>query len=114
MSAPRITGVSSKSGHAAGGDTVTLTGSGFHAVKYVGCEAIDAARYTYLEQPAPQVTSVLPATGGIAGGTRVTMRGSNLTGALAVTFDKRRSTALTVVSPTELTVMAPAHPAMAS
>ncbi|HEY3407088.1 MAG TPA: IPT/TIG domain-containing protein [Propionicimonas sp.] len=83
------------------------------AVRVVGAygtsDATSAAHYTYLPHPAPQVTAVSPATGGVAGGTRVTIRGTHLSGALAVTFGRTTGTSLTVVSPTELVVTAPAH-----
>ena len=147
--APKVTGVSPNSGVVDGGEHVTLTGSGFHAVKYVTfgdvqakvtrqtptaitvvapgnaagsvsvrvvgsygtSEATSAATYTYLARPAPQVTGVSPAIGGAAGGTRVTIRGTNLSGVLAVTFGTTKGEALTLVSPTELVVTAPAHAA---
>jgi subtilisin family serine protease len=97
--------------------TVVVPGHnpGTVAVRVVGAygtsDVTGAADYTYLARPAPQVTAVSPATGGVAGGTRVTIRGTHLSGALAVTFGRTTGTSLTVVSPTELVVTAPAHAA---
>lgn len=93
-------------GHNPGSVSVRVVGS------YGTSAATSAATYTYLAPPAPQVTGVSPATGGDAGGgTRVTIRGTNLSGALAVRFDRTIGKSLTVVSPTELVVTAPAHAA---
>jgi subtilisin family serine protease len=97
--------------------TVTVPGHnpGTVAVRVVGAygtsDATAAANYTYRARPAPQARAVSPATGRVAGGTRVTIRGTHLSGVLAVTFGRTTATSLTVVSPTELVVMAPAHAA---
>ncbi len=147
--APRVTGISPGSGDVDGGTTATITGKGFHGLKYVTfgdtqatlneitptsitvtvpghnpgtvavrvvgaygtSDATTSANYTYLARPAPQATAVSPATGGVAGGTRVTIRGTHLSGTLAVMFGSTTGTSLTIVSPTELVVTAPAHPA---
>lgn len=57
---------------------------------------------------APTVTAIDPIFGPEAGGTEVTVTGTNLADVTSVTFDGNEATNLTVVSPTELTVTAPA------
>lgn len=57
--------------------------------------------------PAAVISTVSPATGGVAGGEVVTITGENLDGVTSVTFGGTAGTALTLVSPTELTVTTP-------
>jgi len=57
---------------------------------------------------APTITAIDPIFGPEAGGTEVTVTGTNLADVTSVTFDGNEATNLTVVSPTELTVVAPA------
>jgi len=68
----------------------------------------NTARFTYaLEKPA--VTGLTPASGPAAGGNVVTVSGTGFTGVTSVTFAGTPGTSVVVVSPTELTVVAPAH-----
>jgi len=68
------------------------------------------ARYTYvLEKPA--VTGVTPASGPSTGGNQVTVSGTGFTAVTAVTFGGTPGGGVTVASPTQLTVTAPAHAA---
>jgi hypothetical protein len=69
---------------------------------------VPADRYKYA---APAITSVAPDSGPLGGGQTVTVRGTDLTGATAVTFGGVLGTSVTVVSPTRLTVVSPAHAA---
>ena len=55
------------------------------------------------------VTSVLPTSGSTAGGTAVTVRGTGFMSGATVTFGGAAATAVSVVSPTIITVSAPAH-----
>ena len=84
-----------------------------------------STRFTYVgpvvpqpqPQPQPQprvpeplrVTGVTPDVGWLDGGTRVTLTGTGLTDATSVAFGGEPGTSVTVVSPTQLTVIAPAH-----
>ncbi len=56
-----------------------------------------------------RVTSVKPSSGPLAGGKKVTIRGQDLDGATAVSFGSTPATSFTVVSPTKITAVAPAH-----
>ncbi|HEY5151725.1 MAG TPA: IPT/TIG domain-containing protein, partial [Mycobacterium sp.] len=77
-----------------------------------GASALAAGdRFTYTAPPKPAVTGITPTGGTTAGGTVVTVTGSNLTGATRATFGGTAGTALTVVSPTQLTVTSPARAA---
>lgn len=60
---------------------------------------------------APVLRGITPATGPTAGGQRVTLTGSGFTPGTAVTFGGVPGTAVTVVSPTTLSVTTPAHAA---
>jgi hypothetical protein len=75
----------------AGGGPSALTG---HAV------------YNWLQ--TPKLTGVSPASGRATGGTTVTIRGTHFSYVQAVYFGKKRGTHLMVISPTKLTVAAPA------
>jgi hypothetical protein len=75
----------------AGGGPSALTG---HAV------------YNWLQ--TPKLTGVSPASGRAKGGTTVTIRGTHFSYVQAVYFGKKRGTHLMVISPTKLTVAAPA------
>ncbi|WP_432037613.1 beta strand repeat-containing protein [Streptomyces cucumeris] len=57
--------------------------------------------------PAPTVSSVSPNQGPGAGGNTVTINGSGLSGATAVRFGSTNATSFTVVSPTQITAVAP-------
>ncbi len=65
-----------------------------------------AGRYQYL--PAPGVSSLSPAKGTHKGGNKVTIHGTNFTGVSAVHFGGKLATHVKVISPTEITVTAPA------
>jgi hypothetical protein len=62
--------------------------------------------YTYL--PDVRISAISPVTGAIAGGTVITLTGSGFTGATAVRFGALDGTAVTVVSPTQVTAVTPA------
>ncbi|WP_432587038.1 IPT/TIG domain-containing protein [Streptomyces sp. HD1123-B1] len=57
--------------------------------------------------PAPTVSSVSPNQGPGAGGNTVTITGSGFSGATAVRFGSTNATSFTVVSPTQITAVAP-------
>lgn len=57
--------------------------------------------------PTPTVSRVSPQAGPSTGGTKVTLTGSNLGGVTAVYFGNTAVTAVTVVSPTEITAISP-------
>lgn len=59
--------------------------------------------------PAATVTAVTPATGGTAGGTAVTITGTHLDGVTAITFGGSSATSVTVVDPSTVTCVTPAH-----
>jgi IPT/TIG domain len=58
--------------------------------------------------PAPVLTSVSPDQGPVAGATKVTITGSGFLGTTAVDFGSRPAASWTVVSPTQITAVAPA------
>jgi IPT/TIG domain-containing protein len=69
---------------------------------------VNTARFTYaLEKPA--VTGLTPDSGPLTGGNVVTVSGSGFTAVTAVTFAGTPGTSVVVVSPTQLSVVAPAH-----
>ncbi len=71
----------------------------------------DPVDFTY-GPPIPVITPPLdPATGSSLGGDTVTITGTGFTGSTAVTFDGTPGTGFTVVGPTEITVVSPAHAA---
>jgi hypothetical protein len=57
---------------------------------------------------APVVTAISPTSGGAGGGTAVTVTGSGFTGAISVRFGASSTSAMTVVSDTQLTATSPA------
>jgi IPT/TIG domain len=59
--------------------------------------------------PAPAISAVSPVTGPSTGGVLVTIWGTNFTDVAAVTFDGTPGSGLTVVSPSQLTVVSPGH-----
>jgi hypothetical protein len=67
---------------------------------------VDADNFTYF--PVPVVTSISPSTGTTAGGTSVTSTGENITNVTGVKFGTSDGTSVTVVSATQITVVAPA------
>ncbi len=87
--------------HAEGAVDVTVT----TADGTSAATALD--RYTYVARPS--VSAVEPGAGTIAGGTAVTIRGTNLAEASAVDFGATAATGVVEASPTELTVISPAH-----
>ncbi|MHB8645916.1 MAG: virginiamycin B lyase family protein [Thermomicrobiales bacterium] len=62
----------------------------------------------------PIVTAAAPAVGGTTGGTTVTLTGANFLAGATVTFGGIQGTNVTVVSDTQITVTAPAHPVAAT
>jgi IPT/TIG domain-containing protein len=88
---PAGTGTSYVTVVTAGGGPSALTG---HAV------------YNWLQ--TPKLTGVSPASGRAKGGTTVTIRGTHFSYVQAVYFGKKRGTHLMVISPTKLTIAAPA------
>ncbi|MFC9235381.1 IPT/TIG domain-containing protein [Streptomyces decoyicus] len=143
VSAPVLSSVVPSSGPAAGGTTVTLTGTGLATANAVRFGATPAASFTvvsdthitavapagtgtvpvtvttpggtsngisYTYSGAPVLSGVVPSQGPTSGGNTVTLTGANLTGATAVTFGATPATSFTVVSPTQITAVAPAGP----
>lgn len=65
--------------------------------------------------PAPTVTSISPNSGSTNGGTAVTITGANfVTGSSSVTIGGNPATGVTVVNPTTITAITPAHAAGAT
>jgi hypothetical protein len=64
--------------------------------------------YTYVASPAPTVTTVSPTSGVLGGGTLVAITGTGFLHGATVTFGGTAATGVTYVSPTQLTVAAPA------
>ncbi|WP_022899088.1 IPT/TIG domain-containing protein [Humibacter albus] len=99
------------------GDTqITATapaGTGTVDVTVIGSSdcgtGTDADAYTY--EAAPTIQSLTPSEGPVAGGTTVTITGTGFTGATAVTFGGETATGFSVDSPTQITVVTPAHDA---
>jgi hypothetical protein len=87
--------------HAAGAVDVAVTSPGGSS----GHVAAD--RYTFLARPV--VTAISPRSGSHRGGTVVTITGKNLTKNAAVLFGTVPGAKIHFVSPTKLTVHAPAH-----
>ncbi|MFF7650559.1 IPT/TIG domain-containing protein, partial [Streptomyces sp. NPDC007983] len=63
--------------------------------------------FSYVSAPAPVLSGVSPAQGPAAGGTTVTLTGSGLAGATAVRFGSTNASSFTVVSPSQITAVAP-------
>jgi len=63
--------------------------------------------FTYTATPVPTVSAVTSAS--TAGGSTVTITGTDLTGTSSVTFGGSPGSGISVVSPTSVTVVAPAH-----
>ena len=61
--------------------------------------------------PPPTITSVSPNSGNKDGGTPVTITGTNFLETISVTFGGTNATSYTVVSPTQISCVAPAGPA---
>lgn len=68
---------------------------------------VAADRYVFGARPT--VTAVAPDSGPAAGGTQVTVTGSGFVGVSQVRFSRTPGAAVTVTSPTQLSVTAPAH-----
>jgi hypothetical protein len=101
-SATRVTCVTPA--HAAGAVNVVLTAPGGAVTSTSG--------YTYTSVvAAPTITSLARNQGPDAGGRMVTITGTNLTGTSGVTFGGTAATLVTVVSPTTVTCVTPAHAA---
>jgi formylglycine-generating enzyme required for sulfatase activity len=67
--------------------------------------SVNAGSFTYYA--APSITGVTPNAGGAAGGNTVAISGANFYGAPTVRFGKASAPSVTVVSPTQLSVVAP-------
>ncbi|MFH9980979.1 IPT/TIG domain-containing protein [Streptomyces sp. NPDC017179] len=63
--------------------------------------------YTYVAAPA--LSSVTPSQGPLSGGTSVTLTGTNLSGATTVLFGGIAATAFTVLPPSRIVAVTPAH-----
>src|SRR5438093_679508 len=110
---PTVTKVEPNVGPAAGGTSVTITGTSPAGTGTVdvtvtapsGTSAIsEADRFTY----GPTVTRVEPNVGPAAGGTSVTITGTGFAGATAVKFESTNATSFTVNSATSITATSPA------
>ncbi|MCE0539203.1 IPT/TIG domain-containing protein, partial [Kineosporia rhizophila] len=139
--APTVTSITPTSGPEAGGTSVIINGTGLttaSSVRFDGSAAsfvVDSDTRITATAPAgsglvnvtvttvggtatdlfryvgtPTVTSLSPATGPVAGGTSVTITGTQFYGVNGVTFGGTAA-GFTVVSPTEITAVAPAHAA---
>ncbi len=88
---------------------VAPAGSGTPNVQVVGpggsSALITGDNFTYV---VPTVTSLSPSSGPSSGGTTVTIKGTDFTGATAVTFGPNEAASFQVVSPTQITAVAPA------
>lgn len=62
----------------------------------------------------PQLASVSPTTAAVAGGTKITLTGTNLDRATGVTVGGTACTAVTIISPTQVTAITPAKAANAT
>ena len=71
----------------------------------VGSTSSDLGIFTYLD---PSITSITPAAGSIAGGTIVTITGDGFASGARVTFGDVPANLESIVSPTEIQVVAPA------
>jgi hypothetical protein len=71
--------------------------------------ASSVGRFTYVA--APTITAISPAAGPTAGSTLVTITGTGFTGAAAVAFGAVLATSFTVMSDSQITVLAPAQQA---
>ena len=147
LGAPTLTAVSPSEGSTAGGESVTLTGTGFrvgmqvrfggalaalvsvnpggtsatvttppHAAGVVdvsvttpGGSASFPGGYTYVS--APTVTGVNPDAGPITGGQTVTLTGTGFRAGMQVSFGGTAATGLTILTPSQATVVTPAHTA---
>ncbi|MET8947481.1 IPT/TIG domain-containing protein [Streptomyces sp. NPDC004542] len=69
----------------------------------------NALPYTYVAVPAPSISTLTPPNGPAAGGNTVVITGTNLSGATLVLFGATPAT-ITGVTPTQVTVIAPAGP----
>ncbi|MEU4317677.1 ice-binding family protein [Nocardia fluminea] len=84
--------------HAAGAVQVTVTAPGGTS---------NGVAFTYIA--VPTLISVVPSSGPPSGGTVVVLTGTGLTGATAVSFGGTPAALFAVTSPTQITVLAPAH-----
>jgi hypothetical protein len=106
----------------AGGGTVTYNGSKWSTRRIIdasqtptsvscssssACAAVDGGGNALLYRP-PVVTSLVPNAGPVGGGTKVTVTGENFTPTAKVLFGTTAGSSVTLVSPTKLTVVAPA------
>ena len=99
-SATSIT-ATSPAGSAGAVDVTVTTSAGTSA-------ASPADQFTYTSAAgAPMVTAISPAGGAPAGGTSVTITGSGFTGATAVKFGTKATTAFTINSDTQVTATSP-------
>lgn len=120
----------------ASGATVTLGGTNAAAVQFVSATQLTvttpprtagpvavvvrnpdtqtgtmANGYTFAVAPAPTVASASPKEGPLAGGTTVTLTGTGFLAGATVSFGGTPGTAVSIASPTSLTVTAPAKTA---
>lgn len=71
--------------------------------------AVAPTQFTYIAN-LPPVTSVIANVGPVTGGTVVTIHGTGFVAGSSVTFGELPSPSVTLVSSTEITAVAPAHP----
>jgi hypothetical protein len=89
--------------HAAGTIDITVT------TPYGTSSTSGGDQFQYVSGSPPVVSSIYPGFGPIAGGTTVTVTGTGFTGASQVLFGNVAGTSLTVLSDTQLTVVAPSQ-----
>jgi hypothetical protein len=93
---------------AADGNSVLL-GAPFDARSGTGAFFGPGAAWVFVNPPS--VSAVAPSAGPVAGGAAVTVTGNEFSGASAVTFGSTPATSFKVLSSTQISAVAPAHPA---
>jgi hypothetical protein len=74
-----------------------------------GGQSAVAATDQFTFAPTPSITSMTPTSGSTSGGTTVTITGTNFTGATNVLFGTVSASSFTVLSPTQISAVSPAH-----
>ncbi|MFI9649340.1 IPT/TIG domain-containing protein [Streptomyces sp. NPDC052040] len=90
---------------------VSPAGSGAVNVTVTTGEGTSTQTVTFTYVVAPALTSLTPSQGPLGGGIVVTLTGTNLTNASAVRFGGTAAISFIVISPTQITAVAPARAA---
>ncbi|KAJ5222534.1 uncharacterized protein N7469_008774 [Penicillium citrinum] len=121
LNPPTTTSVTPSTGPAAGGNSVSITGSGFTyatsappaggnvsvLVTGPGGASPSGPNYTYAAPLLPSITGLTPSSGPLAGGGTITLQGVNLTGTTVILFGAIPALFFTVLSPTTINVTVP-------